>query len=309
VKIRVSYGTGIVLGLIKARQDVAPTTAYLLFDRGCIGQCSFCSRANGNQESERLSRVIWPEFEMDEVVRLLSSEPVPFKRVCLQTGYNPDTEGLIKDMVKKLLATRLTISMTLSPSQCDFCLKMLELGVDHVGFGLDAATPEGYALHKKKDWATDWPNLVRIMRRMPQRIEVHLIFGLGESEEAFMFRIQEIVDNGGQVSLFAFTPVNGGEPPSRGPYRRVQIFRYLCERGIIRFESCKFEQGKLASLEMPNERLLELLATGDCFRTSGCGDCNRPYYNERPGETPYNYPRPLQHEEAMAGIYEAFAIK
>ncbi len=51
IKIRVSYGTAIVLGLLEARQDVAPTTAYLLFDNGCIGSCSFCSRANGNQKS------------------------------------------------------------------------------------------------------------------------------------------------------------------------------------------------------------------------------------------------------------------
>jgi len=39
---------------------------------------------------------------------------------------------------------------------------------------------------------------------------------------------------------------------------------------------------------------------GEPFQTSGCTGCNRPYYNETPGEELYNYPKPLTTEETKA---------
>ncbi|HPT48467.1 MAG TPA: radical SAM protein, partial [Candidatus Rifleibacterium sp.] len=152
LKILVSYGTAIVLGLVKARQDVPPTTAYLLFDRGCIGKCSFCPRANGNAVSRKLSRITWPEFDFETVLQRLTSEPRPFRRVCLQTGYNPETEELLQDFAGRLIASGIRTSMTLSPSQTELALKMLAKGLDHVGIGLDAASESTYLEHKRKDW-------------------------------------------------------------------------------------------------------------------------------------------------------------
>ena len=46
---------------------------------------------------------------------------------------------------------------------------------------------------------------------------------------------------------------------------------------------------------LPNNEAVRLAEAGlwaEAFRTSGCPGCNRPYYNERPGQIPYNYPRP-----------------
>jgi biotin synthase-related radical SAM superfamily protein len=43
---------------------------------------------------------------------------------------------------------------------------------------------------------------------------------------------------------------------------------------------------------------------GEAFETSGCADCNRPYYNEQPGGPLYNYPRPLTSEETQRAIQE-----
>ncbi|MDD3001291.1 MAG: radical SAM protein [Candidatus Riflebacteria bacterium] len=297
MKIRVSYGTAICLGLLKATQDVEPTTGYLLYDTGCIGKCSFCSRANGNERSAKLSRIIWPEYEFETVLERLVQEPRPFSHICLQTGYNPNTEHLVKELALKLVNTGLSVSMTLSPSQPTLTLEMLSKGVDHVGIGLDAATPDGYGKHKRKVWETDWPNLKNTMQSAPNKIEVHLIFGLDESEEDFLYRIQEIVNSKGKVSLFAFTPVNGGNPPSIASYRRVQIFRYLCENGKIRYEDCNFENGQLKSVGIQGKELRNSLDKGDAFRTSGCNKCNRPYYNERPGQEFYNFPRPLSEAE------------
>ena len=302
IKIRVSYGTAIVLGLIEARQDVAPTTAYLLYDNGCIGQCSFCSRANGNQKSQKLSRVIWPEYEFETVLERLTAESRPFRRICLQTGFNPENTETIKSLAKRLINSGISTSMTLSPSQTDLAQEMLAMGLDHVGIGLDAAAEESYREHKRKDWRHDWPALQQLLRLAGGRIEVHLIFGLGDSEETFARRIHEIVAAGGKISLFALTPVNGGSAPDLSAYRRMQAFRFLCESRKISMDDCSFVDGQLTGFGLAGEALKEALSSGDAFRTSGCGDCNRPYYNERPGQIFFNYPRALSASEFSQAV-------
>ncbi len=304
-KIRVSYGTAIVLGLIEARQDVAPTTAYLLWDTGCIGSCSFCPRANGNSRTQKLSRIIWPEFSFSRIVSLLSAQPRPFRRVCLQTGFNPEKNETLKEFAGILSNKGLNFSVTLSPSQTKLASELLEMGADHIGIGLDGASPDMYLTHKKKNWETDWPFLLKLIRMHPGKIEVHLIFGLGDSEEQFCQTISEITKIGGQVSLFALTPVNGGTAPNLSGYRRVQIFRYLNEIKSIKFEDFGFHDGKLSQIKLSFEYVLQQLDQGTCFRTSGCGDCNRPYYNERPGQIFYNFPRPLTSEEFKEALETA----
>ena len=302
MKIRVSYGTAIVLGLVTARQDVAPTTAYLLYDNGCIGRCSFCSRANGNQKSEKLSRVVWPEYEFEKVLERLTVEPRPFRRICLQTGYNPANTETIKSLAKRLITSGISTSMTLSPSQTSLAQDMLAMGLDHVGIGLDAASEESYREHKRKDWQHDWPALQQLLRLAGGRIEVHLIFGLGDSEETFAGRIHAIVAAGGKVSLFALTPINTGSAPDLGAYRRIQAFRFLCENRRISLNGCSFVEGRLTGFGLSGEALKEALGSGDAFRTSGCGDCNRPYYNERPGQVFFNYPRALSASEFSQAV-------
>ena len=56
------------------------------------------------------------------------------------------------------------------------------------------------------------------------------------------------------------------------------------------------------------ERLLRLGAPlpsrGEPFQTSGCPDCNRPFYNEQPGGPLFNFPRPLEAEETEQAVRE-----
>jgi biotin synthase len=47
-----------------------------------------------------------------------------------------------------------------------------------------------------------------------------------------------------------------------------------------------------------------LPSTGEPFQTSGCPDCNRPFYNEQPGGPLYNYPRPLMAGEVARAIQD-----
>ncbi|HOT26716.1 MAG TPA: radical SAM protein [Candidatus Ozemobacteraceae bacterium] len=308
-KIRVSYGTALVLGLKRGTQDAPPTTAYLLWDTGCHGACSFCPRANGNLETQRLSRIVWPEFPTETVIDALSREPRPFGRVCMQTGWNPDTEESLIDISKYFIDRHFTLSVTIHPSQTALAARLLGQGVDHVGIGLDAAGADTYQQHKKRRHDADYPAVLDLCRAWPGRVEVHLIAGLGDSEETFIRRMDALMDAGGDIALFAFTPTNGsGSPPPPSSYRRLQAWRWLRRNGSVTIDRAVFRDGLLVDFGLPPHALRRLLSDGLAFRTSGCGACNRPYYNERPGGVMYNYPRPLTAEESDIAISEALSL-
>jgi biotin synthase len=111
-------------------------------------------------------------------------------------------------------------------------------------------------------------------------------------------------DLGITVGLFAFTPVRGTHladrpPPPVAVYRRMQMARWLIVHDQARAEEMAFgpDGGLLRFGVSPP-------AGGLAFRTSGCPDCNRPYYNEQPGGPLYNYPRPLTEKEAARALAE-----
>jgi biotin synthase-related radical SAM superfamily protein len=84
--VRVSYGTAIAMGLIKAKLLAKPTTAYLMtyWSGRCSNDCAFCAQARSSRaDLEKLSRVVWPAFKVKEVVEHLRSGN--FARICLQT--------------------------------------------------------------------------------------------------------------------------------------------------------------------------------------------------------------------------------
>jgi biotin synthase len=61
----------------------------------------------------------------------------------------------------------------------------------------------------------------------------------------------------------------------------------------------KFDENRLTDCGV-NERILsKIVETGEPFLTSGCPECNRPYYNERPGGTMYNYPTKLTQRQVV----------
>ena len=88
-KIRVSFGSATVLGLLRGRLDVLPTTMYFLTykDGRCQANCSFCPQARGSHSRlDMLSRVSWPAFPVHDVVEHLAkaAEECRIERVCLQ---------------------------------------------------------------------------------------------------------------------------------------------------------------------------------------------------------------------------------
>lgn len=363
-KLRVSIGTAAVLGLIDARLDVPPTTAYLLTDGGCLSTCAFCPQARSSVSSrDLLSRVSWPEFPLDDVlsalaaygdrqsglplrpaaelgpdlrsskiinpvlVRAESGEPPEYPkdhappggrlvRVCVQVTENPHARKTLASIVSRLSEirrsgrTRFAISVSHRPSSFAEVEDVFSRGADRMSIPLDGATPSVYAKTKSGSWEAAMALLEGAARSFPGRISSHIIVGLGETEKDAVEAIQRLADQGIAVGLFAFTPVKGTPmenvpQPGIGAYRRVQIARYVIANGLARASNFDYREGRIRDFGLDCDKLLEIAGTGEPFQTSGCPGCNRPYYNERPGGTMYNYPRPLTAAEIRCAVVEA----
>jgi biotin synthase len=181
---------------------------------------------------------------------------------------------------------------------------LIEAGADHIGFGLDAACERVFHQVKGGNWRHSLALISEAAQAYPGRVALHLIVGLGETEQEMVERIQWAHDRRVTVGLFAFTPLRGTHladrpPPALAVYRRMQAARWLVVNDRVRYEQLVFDgSGQLRHLDRP------LPMSGEPFQTSGCPDCNRPFYNEQPSGPMYNYPRPLSAEEAMRAIQE-----
>lgn len=104
-------------------------------------------------------------------------------------------------------------------------------------------------------------------------------------------------------ALFAFTPVRGtalekNSPPKVKNYRRLQLARHLIVTGKTRAGDMQFDADhKISGYGLNNEALNWEIEGGLPFQTSGCPDCNRPFYNEKPSGPIYNYPAKLSEKE------------
>lgn len=314
--VRVSIGAAAVMGLIRVRMDVKPTTAYLMTytEEGCVANCAFCPQARSSpSEKGLLSRVVWPAFSTKEVIEGLKRPANgAFDRVCIQAvnyrGFLDDVRGLLKSVGD---ASGLPISLDTPPLGRRELVKLRDDGLDRVSIPLDAATPELFEEIKgaKVDGPYRWEGHIKALETAVEvfgagRVMSNLIVGLGETEEEAVKLIQRLMDMGVETGLFAFTPVPftdlaGHPPPSVDSYRRIQVARHLITGGMDRFEDMEFDgDGRLRGFGAGAEAILHSVSDGGAFRTCGCPGCNRPYYNERPSGPFYNYPRRLTREEA-----------
>ena len=308
--IRVSLGTAIVLELLEARLDVQPTTAYLMTYRTgkCTANCGFCSQARDSKSNtELLSRVSWPAFPTPNVIAALTriAKQDKIKRICIQTLNYPNVfvqlEAIVRE-IKKYSA--IAVSVSCQPLIKENIQLLSKAGVDRLGIALDAATEALFNEVKGKDagclysWENQFSQLIEAIRVFGKgNVSTHVIVGLGETEKQVAEVIQKCVDMSVLPALFAFTPVLGTSleaslPPQVESYRRIQLARYLIVKGKARIEDLQFDvDGKIASFGLISDELEAIIDCGLPFRTSGCPDCNRPFYNEKPSGPIYNYPR------------------
>jgi biotin synthase-related radical SAM superfamily protein len=315
-QIRVSVGTAIVLSLIKGKLDAEPTTAYLMtYKLGkCSANCGFCPQARSSKSSlELLSRVSWPIFPTLNVLTAISDarKLEKIKRVCVQALNYPEVFVHLKAIVEEIRKhVEIPVSVSCQPLKRENIRVLARAGVNRLGIALDAACEELFNKVKGEGSGGPyrWNNQFSMLSEAVEvfgkgNVSTHVIVGLGETERQATQVIQKCIDMNVLPALFAFTPIRGTRlektpPPSLESYRRIQLARYLMVEGRSRFEDlCFDEEDKIVSFGPTEQALDSIIEGGLPFLTSGCPDCNRPFYNEKPSGPIYNYPRKLSHEE------------
>ena len=318
-KIRLSIGTSIQLGLDSGTRDPDFTTAFLMtYHEGkCEANCAFCPQAReSSASSDRLSRLSWPEFNLDTVIENWTP-PRQFRRICLQTICYPEVVNDVVDIVGKLrMVTKLPISVAIHPISPTELQELKDAGVSNIGVALDASTAELFNEIKGEQRKSHyrWENHHQAIQDAlavfgKGKVTTHLIVGLGESEfEAAQF-IAEMYQKEVSVGLFAFTNIKGTSlenhpTPDLESYRRIQAVRHLVSRGELMVDQIKEDSDGHITLKINQSLLREALSSGEAFRVTGCKGCNRPFYNERPRGPMYNFPRGLTQEEIKQSIEE-----
>jgi lipoyl synthase len=314
--IRVSLGTAIVLGLLEGKLDADPSTAYLMtYTQGkCTANCGFCPQARTSKSStELLSRVSWPAFPTLGVIDAIgeAARQGKIRRACIQALNYPGVFNNLEAFAKEIKkGSALPVSVSCQPTTKVEMEQLAAAGVDRLGIALDAASETVFNRVKGLDVGGGyfWHDLLRRLEEAlvvfgKGNVSTHLIIGLGETEKEAAEFLQRCVDLGVVPALFAFTAVRGTAlettpPPKIESYRRMQLSRYLIVNGMTRAEKMQFnDESEITNYGLTQEALNKIVESGLPFQTSGCPDCNRPYYNEKPSGPIYNYPRELTEQE------------
>jgi len=296
MRVRASLGTLIALGLENGRADVLPRIAYVMqfSENGCAGRCAFCAQsASSNASKELLSRVIWPEVDLDVLLEALKNSC--YHRVCLQTVIKKKFIEEVHNLVRNFNKLNLSVSLSITPVPRSELELLAREGVDYLGVGLDTASRSLAEMYERPfTWDTFWDFIrtgIKIFGR--GRVVAHIIVGLGESLEDMLSTIEKLRNIGSNVSLFAFTPLKGTKasnlkPPTLRYYRLVQLATKLIMDGYKWRNFITYKGGKpyikKSAIGLDADDLLEAVII------RGCPDCNRPFYNEVPGKEPYNFP-------------------
>jgi biotin synthase-related radical SAM superfamily protein len=315
-RIRASVGTAAVLGLQPAKLDAEPSTAYLMtyYDGKCVGNCSFCPQARlSSSKTDLLSRVTWPDFPLESVTSALAKSYRQGKvgRVCIQALNYPQVFADLPVIIKAIKqASNISISVSCQPINKQNIILLKESGVDRIGIALDAATEAIFCRVKgvEAGGCYSWQRQLQLLEVALSvfgrgNVSTHIILGLDETEKEAVEAIQWCADIGVLPALFAFTPVRGTafetrKQPELAFYRRVQLARYLIVNGFIKSRQLSFgENGEIRDFGVPEQTLKAAVESSEPFQTSGCPNCNRPYYNEKPSGPIFNYPTKLSRKE------------
>lgn len=312
---KLSAGTAGVIGKRTVKNEAPPTTAYIMLGEKCRNNCRFCAQSRDSQaRSDLLSRITWPDVPAAEALAGIASAHGAgrLQRACFQVV---DAEGSLPaalaavEQIKAQSPVPVCVSSHIS--SVGEARQLIAAGAERICIALDAATPQAYGLFKDGDWQAKRLLLSDCAKALPGRVTTHLIVGLGESEAEMVDCLASCIAEDITVGLFAFTPIRGTalatrQPPALEHYRRIQVAHFLLKNGFVS-SAIVCRQGRIADFAVPD--LAEVLADGRAFRTSGCPDCNRPFYNERPGGVMYNYPRPLTAAEAGRALDECRLTK
>ena len=309
-----AMGIGLAPGQFHREAQCGCLNLLETYASGCQAACSYCGLArNRKKESPgTFIRVKWPTYALSEIVSRVRNRRHPFRRVCVSmvTHRNAldDACAIIHRMREH---TDLPVSGLLSPTVMDGkgdFESIRRAGADRVGIAVDAVTPELFEKHRAGGvggphrWDVFMQSLEAAVNVFGvYRVGVHLIVGLGETEQQMI----EFIDRTNKMKvaahLFSFFPENGSLleahlQPALKHYRHIQLARYLINENIVSADSILFSpSGSVMDFGVDIE---PYMATGTPFMTSGCPGndgalaCNRPFGNERASEPMRNYPFP-----------------
>lgn len=310
--IRVSCGTASVLGLSKINIKNNPTTAYLMLGDSCNNNCKFCSQGKDSQSNKNyLSRVNWSIYNEDLIFENLSMafRNNNLKRACLQVVNNDSALNNTLSTLKKISAkSNIPICASSTVTNIHQAKELFESGLDRLCVALDVASEKLFNDIKGKEYEKTKTLLTQLAQNFPHKITTHIIVGLGETQLDLAKTISFLAKADITIALFAFTPVRGTlmqkhPKPDLTDYRKIQLLNYLFQTKQITLDNLVTDNDKIIGFKRVDSidnkidknlsfkiKNMILNSKGKAFQTSGCPDCNRPYYNETPNETPYNYP-------------------
>jgi biotin synthase len=329
--VQTSLAAAMSLGYRRAafRRDSYLTGLNLLvtYPEGCAARCGFCGLSHQRQvepEKRTFIRVDWPTYTVDDVIARLNQNGSQLQRVCVGMITHRSAFDDMNNIIRRFHEeSDRPISALISPTLLKDLGRLAEIkeaGADMIGVAVDAATPALFDRYRGKGvkgphrWDHYWAaaeESVRILGRY--QVGVHLIVGLGETEQEMIAAIQRAQDLGAHTHLFSFYP-EAGSPmedhpqPTYGHYRRVQLARYIINKEHGRCEQMDFdESGQVVDFGVATD---ELIQYGEPFITSGCPGpdgkvaCNRPFGNERPGRPIRNYAFPPEPEDVELIRYQ-----
>ena len=104
--------------------------------------------------------------------------------------------------------------------------------------------------------------------------------------------------NGSDCSIARWFSTKGTKFPEHIHSQKEWII--ICNGAMLfKLDDMEFDnKGTIINFGISSDDiLLKTIKSGLPFLTSGCPGCNRPYYNERPGQELYNFPEPLSIQE------------
>ncbi len=315
---------GFVRGLFYRNARLGCINLLLTYSDGCKANCAFCGLA-GEQERRASGgsfiRVPWRAYSTETVIEAIKATPEYVGRVCISMITHPRCRKDVLEICRRVTQeTGKSVSLLISPSVLlrDDLLAMKDAGADRIGVAIDGATKEIFDRHRGKpvggphDWNRYWNVYEKSLQVFGEGMAgVHLICGLGETEQEMVSAISRARDMGGCTHLFSFFPEAGSamektSPPPVGSYRRIQLARWLIDQDMSRIDDMEFDShGRIRGFGLSDEDLESAIACGSPFETSGCTGpngkvaCNRPYGNEKPGPGIRNFPFPPDDEDMV----------
>ncbi len=311
--VRVSLAAAMTIGKVPGRfyrdAKLYCINVLLTYDEGCHAKCAYCGLSGSRQTDgawtdKSFIRVDWPIVPVEDIKQALRDGTCPHvERVCVSMITNARAREDCIRVVSEFHEVIPRISVLITPTIVtkDWLVRVRDAGADMIGIAVDAATPglfdrlRGRGVRGPHKWDIYWRTVEDAVDVFGAfNVGVHLIVGIGETEEEMVRAIQRAHDMGARTHLFSFFPEEGSAmedhpQPPLGAYRRVQLARYIINYDHGRADGMRFnELGQIVDFGLSPAALDELISMGDAFMTSGCrgatmeNACNRPFGNCTP---------------------------